>query len=300
MHVPVLLSSMVTQLAPRTGEVYIDGTFGEGGYSRAILSSCPCSVIACDRDPAAVPYAQALVEQFGARFQFFPARFSEIPLLLARTGLSSVEGMVFDLGVSSLQIDTPERGFSFQKEGPLDMRMGPDSLSAIDLVNTFPEEKIAEILWRYGEERKARLLARKIVEVRQKKPIKTTLDLQRIVVSTLPGFSAKDPATRTFQAFRIFINEELHELQQALTHAEQYIKPGGRLVVVSFHSLEDRLVKQFLKGPGASSDPISGQSLSEETPFKNLLKKPIMPSREEKQAYLRARSARMRVGVRRG
>jgi 16S rRNA (cytosine1402-N4)-methyltransferase len=291
---------MVTQLAPRTGEVYIDGTFGEGGYSRAILSSCPCSVIACDRDPAAVPYAQALAKQFGARFQFFSARFSEIPLLLARTGLSSVEGMVFDLGVSSLQIDTPERGFSFQKEGPLDMRMGPDSLSAMDLINTFPEEKIAEILWRYGEERKARFLARKIGEARQRKPIKTTMDLQRIVASALPGPSTKDPATRTFQALRIFINDELHELQQALTHATQYIKPEGRLVVVSFHSLEDRLVKQFLKGPGVSSDPIFGQPLSEDTPFKNLLKKPIIPSREERQAYPRARSARMRVGIRRG
>jgi 16S rRNA (cytosine1402-N4)-methyltransferase len=205
--------------------------------------------------------------------------------------------MVLDLGVSAMQIDVPERGFSFQKKGPLDMRMGANALSAAEVVNTFPEEQISEILWTYGEEPKSRAIARKIVEARRKRPLQTTWDLQRLVASVVRGSPLRDPATRTFQALRIFVNDELGELQKALLHAEKYLKAGGRLVVVAFHSLEDRLVKRFLNGPEAPVDPISGKPLPGKGPFAPLYKKPMTPSEEEKRMHPRARSAKMRVGV---
>ncbi|MDR0406509.1 MAG: 16S rRNA (cytosine(1402)-N(4))-methyltransferase RsmH [Holosporales bacterium] len=297
MHTPVLLTEALAHLAPKEGGVYIDGTFGAGGYSRALLSACLCHVLAFDRDPCVHPYVQALTEQFGDRFRFYETRFSEIQEILIREKITQVDGMVFDLGVSAMQIDVPDRGFSFQKNGLLDMRMGQCDLSAADIVNTFDEKTLANILWMYGEESKSRAIARKIVEARQKDPIQTTWALQKIVASVLKRKTVKDPAMRTFQALRIFVNDEYDELLKALACAELCIKIGGCLAVVSFHSLEDRLVKNFLKGPEAKRDPIYGRYLSFYPPFKMHNKKPIVASSDEILSNPRARSAKLRVGI---
>ncbi|MDR1910362.1 MAG: 16S rRNA (cytosine(1402)-N(4))-methyltransferase RsmH [Holosporales bacterium] len=295
-HTSVLLSEALTYLAPQQGKVYIDGTFGAGGHSRAILA-CPMSyVLAFDRDPAVVPYAHALQKEFGPRFRFFNARFSDIEEILAREDVSSIDGMLFDLGVSSLQLDTPERGFSFQKNGPLDMCMGNCAHSAAKVVNTFEESQIADILWILGEERKARAIARKIVEIRTQRPIQTTLALQKIVASVVKGSPGKNPATRTFQALRLFVNNELDELRAALICAEHLLPPGGRLVCLSFHSLEDRLVKMFLQGEVIEDLIYGGKTRI--TPFRAYPKKPIIPTQAEIGANPRARSAKMRVGIR--
>lgn len=305
-HVPVLLSSVLEALAPGDGDVIIDGTFGAGGYTRAILEAADCQVLAIDRDPQAVSTAATFKKKYGDRFSFQAGRFGDLLALADKQGLQQVDAVVLDVGVSSMQIDDPERGFSFANDGPLDMRMSSRGMSAADVVNNFKEADIARILAALGEERRARVIARAIVADRDIKPFTTTLQLADLVTSVIgrrPG-AAKHPATRTFQALRIYVNRELDELAQGLAAAEQILKPGGRLVVVSFHSLEDRIVKQFLSNraipksrpsrhlPEAESDEQFKPS------FKLINKRTITPGRDELERNPRARSSRLRGAIR--
>src|SRR3954471_7973897 len=245
-HVPVLLDEVIAGLAIAPGETHVDGTFGAGGYTRAILEKGAARVYAFDRDPDAIEEGEPLAASSGGRLTLVPERFSRMRQALAAHGVEAVDGVTLDIGVSSMQLDRAERGFSFQADGPLDMRMGQEGQSAADFLNDASEEAIADVIYRYGEEPKSRRIARAIVAAR---PIERTGQLGEIVRRAL-GWHAgmkKDPATRTFQAVRIHLNEELQELEGGLEAAEQVLKPGGRLAVVTFHSLEDRLVKRFLR-----------------------------------------------------
>lgn len=300
MHKPVMLTQVLETLAPRPDETYIDATFGEGGYSRAILETANCSVVALDRDPDALPHAQSLKNQYDRRFSFYQGRFGDMKALVPAMGY---DGIVFDLGVSSPQLDKAERGFSFRGEGPLDMRMSQEGLKAADVLNRFEAEEIANILWTYGEERRSRAIARAIVQERTHTPFTTTTQLatlvRKIVGFERPGF---DPATRTFQALRLYVNNELGELEAGLRDSEDLLKEEGRLVVVSFHSLEDRLTKQFLKEKSGDK-PRTSRHLPEapqkQATFKVIDKKPLLPSETEIQDNPRARSARLRWAIRR-
>jgi 16S rRNA (cytosine1402-N4)-methyltransferase len=311
-HIPVLLTEMLTALSPQKGEIYVDATFGEGGYSRAILGAVDCRVVALDRDPSAVSKGKILEKEFPQRFQMLQGTFSQLKDLLPGIGLSKVDGFVFDLGVSSEHIDMPERGFSFRFEGPLDMRMSQDGVSAADVVNTYSQEELADIIFRYGEEKKSRAIARKIVAARRQEPFRTTSQLANVAKSVVRGTKdGQNPATLTFQALRIFVNNELVEIDKGLKIAEEYLVPGGRLVVVTFHSLEDRLVKQFLKArQGARQRSGNSRYLPEPKSVKGLLPtfaqgkgigapiKGITPSDEELRSNPRARSARLRTAIR--
>lgn len=311
-HIPVLLAEMLLALSPKKGEVYVDATFGGGGYSRAILEAADCRVVANDRDPSAISRGKALEKEFPGRFQMLQGPFSQLKDGLKRIGLSKVNGFVFDLGVSSDQIDTPERGFSFRFEGPLDMRMSNEGLSAADVVNTYSEQELADIIFLYGEEKKSRAIARKIVAYRAQEPIQTTSQLAGLVKSVVKGSKeGQNPATLTFQALRIFVNNELIELDMGLKIAEECLLPNGRLVVVTFHSLEDRLVKQFLKSrqsnrknQGSSGSrylPELGVSTESAATFvqgKGASIKGITPGDAEQRSNPRARSARLRTAIR--
>lgn len=245
-HIPVLLDSVLSVLNVKSEGWYIDGTFGGGGYTRAILQAAPDThVIAIDRDITAIQGGRALQKQYPDRLELHHTTFSQLDTLTNRP----VDGVVLDIGVSSMQIDTPERGFSFQKDGPLDMRMGQSGLTAQDIVNTYSERQLADIIFTYGEEKASRRIAHKIVQQRQATPITTTLQLANAIHSVMP-YNGKgiDTATRTFQALRIYVNDELNELQKALAAAVNVLAIGGVLAVVSFHSLEDRIVKNFMKG----------------------------------------------------
>ncbi|HWH18236.1 MAG TPA: 16S rRNA (cytosine(1402)-N(4))-methyltransferase RsmH, partial [Allosphingosinicella sp.] len=244
-HVPVLLDEVIAGLDPKPGETHVDGTFGAGGYTKAILNS-GARVYAFDRDPDAIREGVKLADESGERLTLVPERFSRMRQALADRGVDAVDGVTLDIGVSSMQLDRPERGFSFQADGPLDMRMSREGRSAADFLNEADEEEIADVLYRYGEEPKSRRVARAIVAAR---PIERTGQLAAVVRKALghhPGMK-KDPATRTFQAIRIHLNEELEELEGGLAAAEHVLRPGGRLAVVTFHSLEDRVVKRFLR-----------------------------------------------------
>ncbi|MFN3475521.1 MAG: 16S rRNA (cytosine(1402)-N(4))-methyltransferase RsmH [Blastomonas sp.] len=299
-HVPVLLAEVLEGLSITEGEVHVDATFGAGGYSRAMLAA-GAHVHGLDRDPDAAPAGTALEAESGGKFAFHAARFSQLAHVLRAAGVTQVDGIVFDIGVSSMQLDQAGRGFSFQSDGPLDMRMGQDGLSAADFVNTAEEADIADILYLYGEERQSRRIARAIVAAR---PLGRTLELAAVVRKALgyrPG-APKDPATRTFQAIRIHVNGELDELREGLVAAEAMLAPGGRLAVVSFHSLEDRIVKRFLKlrsgSEGAGSRHLPDMSGQRRTPS---FEKPARPTRAgeaECARNPRARSATLRVAVR--
>ncbi len=300
-HIPVLARPVLQYLAPRNGGVYIDGTFGAGGYTRALLAAANCQVIGIDRDPTAISGGQELVAQSGGRLTLIEDRFSNLDDVARSAGHDAVDGVVLDIGVSSMQFDEAERGFSFRFDAPLDMRMGGDGLSAADLVAVASERDLSSIIAVLGEERFARGIARAIVRARSDAPIRTTKELVAIierVVRAKPG--AIHPATRTFQALRIFINEELSELAIALSAAERILKPGGRLVVVSFHSLEDRIVKTFLAD---RSRVVAGSRHAPEMhgpvpTFSLLTKKPVTADDEEVAANLRARSAKLRAAER--
>lgn len=304
-HYPVMLPEVLSTLTPRDGEVYVDGTFGAGGYTRAFLESADCTVIAIDRDPAAVERADELKKEFGDRLVFVRGRFGDALELVKAAGYEQVDGFVLDVGVSSMQFDEANRGFSFRFDAPLDMRMDTESGdTAADLVNTMDEEDLANLIYKYGEERKSRYIAREVVAQRQAAPIETTLqlaDLIRKVVFKSPKDKI-DPATRTFQALRIAVNDELGELERGLIAAEELLKEGGRLVVVSFHSLEDGIVKSFLyersgKTP-APSKYLPSAPPSADASFTLSPKKPLDPSEHEISENARSRSARLRGAVR--
>lgn len=245
-HKPVMLAEMLDWLAPKDGGVYIDGTFGAGGYSRAILERANCKVYAIDRDPSTKEFAKILEREFAGRFVWLLGNFADMCELVAKYGVSEVDGVVLDLGVSSMQLDQAERGFSFMRDGELDMRMGVDGASAADIVNSADESELADIFYYYGEEKDSRRVAHAIVTARAITPITRTLQLAEIIRSAIRDKKSKThPATRSFQGLRIFVNKEFDAIQSGLIAAENLLGKSGRLVVVSFHSLEDRIVKRF-------------------------------------------------------
>lgn len=306
-HISVMLKEMLDAVAPRDGEVIVDGTFGAGGYSAALLGAANCKVIAFDRDPNVRILADALARGFPGHFLFFASRFGAMLEVLAEAGVEKVDAIVLDIGVSSMQIDEAERGFSFQKDAPLDMRMSQDGRTAADIVNEADEAELVRILRDYGEERDAKRIARAIIHSRGIAPITTTRRLAEIVSETLRAHGGMKihPATRTFQALRIEVNQELAELESALKAAEHLLKPGGRLVVISFHSLEDRIVKQFMLARSAKQAAPSRHSPAAlmatadlQNTFDLTPKSAIAPSEEEVTQNPRARSAKLRCATR--
>ncbi len=302
-HVPVLLDEVVDALAPSPGSVIVDGTFGAGGYARAILAAAPeVTVIGIDRDPDALAAGARIAAEHGGRLVLMAGTFSRLDALAADAGYGNVDGVTLDIGVSSMQLDEARRGFSFRTEGPLDMRMAQAGESAADIVAHADEATLADIIYHYGEERRSRAVARAIVKARADAPITTTKRLAEIVASVVraePG--GIHPATRTFQALRIAVNDELGEIAAALHAAERALKPGGRLAVVTFHSLEDRIVKLFLanrsgRAPGGSRH--LPQTAAEAPTFRLVGRQPIVPGINEMRANPRARSAKLRVAER--
>ncbi len=300
-HLPVLLDEAVAALAPREAALYLDGTFGAGGYSRALLEAAPCRVIAIDRDPAAIARGARMASLYGGRLTIIEGRFGDMEALLARLGAGEVAGIVLDLGVSSPQLDDAARGFSFRSDGPLDMRMGSEGPTAADLVNTLSETALADLIYIYGEERFSRRIARAIVAARSKAPLTRTGELAALVRAVVPASGGIDPATRTFQALRMEVNDEMGELEHALLAAERLLAPGGRLVIVAFHSLEDRRVKEFLRQRSEMAPRGSRHLPAAPGPapsFRLLTRKPVVPSAAETARNPRARSARLRAAER--
>jgi 16S rRNA (cytosine1402-N4)-methyltransferase len=300
-HVPVLGRQAVELLKPRDGGIYVDATFGAGGYSRAILDVTGTRVIGIDRDRSAILGGFDLVDRSGGRLILVEDRFSNLAEICAAQGFAAVDGVVMDVGVSSMQLDEAERGFSFRLGGPLDMRMGHDGPTAADVIAKASEADLANIIYIFGEERHSRAVARAIVAARKEAPITTTRALADIVakiVRSKPG--EIHPATRTFQGLRIFVNAELDELHLVLSAAERVLKPGGRLVVVSFHSLEDRIVKNFLSERGKAGGGSRHLPEIAQVPpsFVILTKRPVAPDDSEISANPRARSAKLRAAER--
>jgi 16S rRNA (cytosine1402-N4)-methyltransferase len=300
-HVPVLLDEVIANLSPRDGGCYLDGTFGGGGYAQAILESARCTLWAIDRDPEAMQRGAGLVARFPGRLHLLQGQFGDMLALLDAVGIAALDGVVLDLGVSSFQIDDPARGFSFRADGPLDMRMGKHGTSAADLVNTLSEPALADVLFEFGEERASRRIARAIVAARVEAPIETTHRLAAIIRSVLPpDRSGIDPATRSFQALRIKVNDELQQIERALDQSARLLSPGGRLVVVAFHSLEDRIVKRFMtdisgRAPAPSRHDPRGLLSRERPDFRLLTGRALRPSAVETQRNPRSRSARLRA-----
>lgn len=298
-HIPVLLDEVIAALDPQPGDVVIDATFGAGGYTRALLER-GATVHAFDRDPDAIAAGEAWPETKvdPPRLVLHPHRFSEMAEVMTAAGVARIDGIVMDIGVSSMQLDQAHRGFAFSSDGPLDMRMSQDGESAADFLNTADEKSIADVLYLYGEERQSRRVARAIVAAR---PLETTGELARIVRKAL-GYKPhdkKDPATRTFQAVRIHINGELDELSHGLSAAERLLCEGGRLAVVSFHSLEDRIVKRFLRE--ASSTPSASRHVplaAQDDPVFLQVSKAIKPGEAEIERNPRARSSVLRHATR--
>ena len=302
-HIPVLVDAVLAALAPRDDAVYVDATFGTGGHSMALLGAARCRVVGIDRDPDAVWCGRKLAERLGGRLTIIEGRFGEMVRLLASVTVGPIAGITFDLGVSSAQLDRPERGFSFRFDGPLDMRMSGEVLSAAELIASLSERQLAELIRDFGEERFARRVARAITAAQHRRPIRRTIELAEIVRAAVPKSEpGQDPATRTFQALRIAVNDELGELDRGLVAAEQLLMHGGRLAVVSFHSLEDRRVKRFLqrRGEGAprtsrhAPGPVRGPAPS----FKLLGRRAIRPDPVEIVRNPRARAARLRAAER--
>jgi 16S rRNA (cytosine1402-N4)-methyltransferase len=295
-----MLAEVLATLGPQDGATYLDATFGGGGYARAILEAAPgCTVFAIDRDPDAIARGAALAQAFAGRLHLVEGRFGDMLSLLRDRGIATLDGVVMDLGVSSFQLDQAERGFSFRADGPLDMRMEKSGPSAAELVNTLPERELADIIFRFGEERFARRIARAIVARRAEAPFSTTADLAALVRRAVPRDpSGIDGATRSFQALRIAVNDELGEVERGIAAAMELLAPGGRLVVVAFHSLEDRIVKQAMaaasgRGGASRHDPaaLSGRA---KPAFHLLTPRALRPQEAECSANPRARSARLR------
>ena len=302
-HISVLREEVIGALAPQAGEVMVDGTFGAGGYSRALLEAADCAVIAIDRDPDTKQHAEALSAAHAGRLHYQSGCFGDMDGLVAAAGYEAVDGVTLDLGVSSMQLDEAERGFSFMRDGPLDMRMSQSGPSAADVLNTAPAELLRDIIAVYGEEKRARAIAHAIVGKRDAAPFARTGDLVDSVCSVLggPRHGKSHPATRTFQALRIYLNDELGELLRGLQAAERVLKPGGRLAVVTFHSLEDRMVKQFLAPRTGRAGRPSRHMPDIELPppsFTEASKRTVKPQADEVAANPRARSARLRVAMR--
>ncbi len=305
-HTPVMLKEVLDVLNPRDGAVYVDGTFGAGGYTTAILETADCRVFGIDRDPRALAAGHELARRFPGRLRVLGGCYGDMVRLLGEVGIERIDGVALDIGVSSMQIDDAQRGFSFRNDGPLDMRMGLGATrTAADVVNTLAADDLADIIFNFGEERASRRIAAAIVKDRAETPF-TTSDqlaglLRRIVKKSKDGI---DPATRTFQALRIFVNDELGELDRGLSAAERLLAPGGRLAVVSFHSLEDRRVKNFLQsrsGGGANPSRHLPQAakFDQRAPSFSLLKRgAIKPTAAEISTNPRARSARLRAAER--
>jgi len=315
-HIPVMLAEVLAALCPADGKTYVDATFGAGGYTRAILEAADCKVLALDRDPSATTAAAPMLAEFAGRLEVIEARFANLAATVSdriaaggSTAFTAPDGIVFDIGVSSMQLDEADRGFSFQADGPLDMRMGQAAgvlsegagPSAADVVNETPEGGLADIFYQLGEERRSRAIAAAIVRRRAEQPFARTRDLAS-VVAAVPGThrpDGKHPATRVFQALRIWVNDELGELARGLLAAEAILPPGGRLVVVTFHSLEDRIVKRFMTGrsgrtAGVSRHLPSGGVTKREPSFRLVNSKSLSPGREETGTNPRSRSARLR------
>ncbi len=301
-HIPVMLREVLQYLNPQDDETYIDGTFGAGGYSEAILSAADCILYGIDRDPLAEHMAEPIKERFTHRFALLQGEFGHLDQLLDQAGIETIDGIVLDLGVSSMQLDDGERGFSFRFDGPLDMRMGTGPLTAATIVNEYDEQDIANILFRYGEERFSRRIARAIAEARHQQPITTTGELRNIIHKAVGRYPDRiDPATRSFQGLRIAVNGELEQLEQVLPAALERLRVGGRLVVVSFHSLEDRIVKQFIQQHSRTDAGISRHvpnvELMPQPVLKPLHRGVVSVSDGEADANPRARSAKLRAAV---
>jgi 16S rRNA (cytosine1402-N4)-methyltransferase len=304
-HIPVMLAEMLEALAPRAGARILDGTFGGGGYASAILDAAPCTLWAIDRDPAAIARGAALAARHPGRLHLIEGSFGNLLPLLHEAGVDALDGVVLDLGISSFQIDEAQRGFSFMRDGPLDMRMGDHGPTAADLIATLSEADLANVLFEFGEERASRRIARAIVRARAEAPVVTTLQLASIIRGAMPpSRDGIHPATRSFQALRIKVNDELGEIERALGAAAAVLAPGGRLVVVSFHSLEDRLVKRFFaeasgRTPGPSRHDPRGLAPVTAPAFRLLTPRALRPGAEEVCHNPRSRSARLRALQRR-
>ena len=305
-HLPVMLDEVMRTLAPQDGGRYLDATFGGGGYAAAILEAAACTLWAIDRDPAAIARGAALAARHPGRLHLLHGSFADMVGLLAGSGVSALDGIVLDLGVSSFQLDDPGRGFSFRADGPLDMRMSAEGPTAADLVNALGEAELADILFRLGEERHSRRIARAIVAERAAAPIMTTGRLASVIRSVMPlerarpGVRPIHPATRSFQALRIEVNDELGQIERALGQAAALLAPSGRLVVVSFHSLEDRLVKHFMseaagRAPAPSRHDPRGMAARPASAFRLLTTRAQRPGEAETTRNPRARSARLRA-----
>lgn len=302
-HVPVLRAEVLEALAPQPGSLHLDATFGDGGYTQAILATAGTRVLALDRDPTAIAAGAALVRRFEGRLILEQAHFALLGEVAARHGLRDFDGAVFDIGVSSMQLDEAARGFSFRHDGPLDMRMDCTGATAADVVNGEAEERLADIFYHFGEERAARRIARAIVRARSEAPFTSTLQLAEAIARAAPGRPGDiHPATRSFQALRIYVNDELGEFVRGLVAAEDLLRPGGHLVAVTFHSLEDRIAKQFFaqrSGRGeAHSRLLPGEVARAQPTFELVGKQPVTPSAEEIARNPRARSAKLRAGRR--
>jgi 16S rRNA (cytosine1402-N4)-methyltransferase len=297
-HIPVLLRPLLAAVAPVSG-VWLDGTFGAGGYARGLLDAGAATVIGVDRDPSAFELAASWAGSYGDRLRLVEGTFSTLDTLSGQ----ALDGVVLDLGVSSMQLDQAARGFSFAKDGPLDMRMGADGPTAADLINTASEEHLADILYHYGEERASRRIAHAIVAARAIQPITTTLRLAELVARCLPRPKPgqSHPATRSFQAIRIAVNAEFSELAEGLAAAERALKPGGLLAVVTFHSLEDRIVKRYFQlasGGEAQSNRYAPARVEDAARFDLVTRRAVAPDADELAANPRSRSAKLRIGRR--
>jgi 16S rRNA (cytosine1402-N4)-methyltransferase len=307
-HVPVLVAEVLHELAPQRGGWFVDCTLGLGGHALALLEAAEdIRVLGIDRDPQALAIARRRLERFDGRVEFAQGDFHELGRLASERGIESVRGILVDLGVSSLQLETPERGFSFRREGPLDMRMGPGELTAGEIVNRYPEAELEEIFRRYGEERQARRVARAIVRARREGELRTTTELQKLVADCVPtrrGPGTRrerriDPATRVFQALRIEVNRELAGLDRFIEEAIRMLDTDGRLVIISYHSLEDRIVKHTLRNLDRGEvDPVTGRTRSETQLIQVMTRRPIRPGDVEIAANPRSRSARLRAARR--
>ena len=291
-HKPVLLKELVDAIKPKENEIYFDATFGNGGYSSKLLETTNCQVIAIDQDPFVQTKAKEFKQRYGERFSFFTEKFSGIQNVMEKVKKKEINGFVFDIGVSSMQLNNPDRGFSFQNEGLLDMRMDSSGKTAAELIENIEENELADIIYYYGEERNSRKIAKKIVEYRKNARINTTLELAAIVKNCFPSkYYKKHPATKTFQAIRIYLNNEIEELCAGLNNASQYLTKGGRLCIVSFHSIEDRLIKNFFQFGKDNLD-------LKRNLFDKYKNKVIKPNNKEIEINPRSRSAKLRFAIR--